>query len=676
MSAFDEKRLALVKARLGRPGSEEDVATGYFLTANLVLTTGHVGDRTSTFRVRCEAGGPTEKDRWADAESVWLGAGDVDAMLLRTATSFGDGWTCPDLRPDLDQGDWRTSGYAAAAVNNRGERKIEPLDGDFRKAGGQGAAKLALTTRTNIHAGLKQYWRGLSGTPVFASGSDAGLIGVITDASTVFSNRLDALPVSQLMSDVGFSALAQASPSFLTTLPQDPFCAVLTREGGSPQLLEKVAEVVEALNDDSGEYAASFPSIHTSLVEINVTEAIGSVGNWAATVRALALADFLIADVTAFQPAVMLLLGVRSVLRRGVTVSVTQDDLSAVTLPFNVQETRVLSFAAEDLYNDLQTALVEAVETLRTDPGYLDLPAYHAVRVPKPDSWAKNDHKSLLLLCPYGDGYPDLFDEKLAKLIQAGAGHRQPTRMLDLRSPRLVGQALYEQIRWSTACVVDWTHWRPNVFFELGVRLACSDRDPLSIIEADDLRSADPPDQHTQLVALLRPVPYHTETARADLKAPMVAWRQRLGRIGPATELAVDRATDALPPAATFDAAQRSFHWQAEALPERPDREQRRKAERILGRDSQREQEETILFAGNPRFRAELVAAARENWVAAWLYLHHRVTAGIAPDALRRNARRVAVMVRAELDDSDEPRHRTLRAQIDAFLEEDGAGHV
>ena len=58
-----------------------------------------------------------------------------------------------------------------------------------------------------------------------------------------------------------------------------------------------------------------------------------------------------------------------------------------------------------------------------------------------------------------------------------------PLRTLDLQSPRLVGQALYEQVRWSSWCVVDWTEWRPNVFFELGVRLACSERDPLSIIQ-------------------------------------------------------------------------------------------------------------------------------------------------------------------------------------------------
>ena len=55
--------------------------------------------------------------------------------------------------------------------------------------------------------------------------------------------------------------------------------------------------------------------------------------------------------------------------------------------------------------------------------------------------------------------------------------------MLDMASPRLVGQALYEGIRWARTCLVDWTGWRGNVFFEFGVRMACSDIGPGRVIE-------------------------------------------------------------------------------------------------------------------------------------------------------------------------------------------------
>ena len=48
----------------------------------------------------------------------------------------------------------------------------------------------------------------------------------------------------------------------------------------------------------------------------------------------------------------MLLLGIRSVVRRGVTVSVTSGELSAhsSSVPFNVQETRVLSYKDDPVF--------------------------------------------------------------------------------------------------------------------------------------------------------------------------------------------------------------------------------------------------------------------------------------------------------------------------------------
>src|SRR5580704_18179670 len=47
-------------------------------------------------------------------------------------------------------------------------------------------------------------------------------------------------------------------------------------------------------------------------------------------------------------------------------------------------------------------------------------------------------------------------------------------RTLDLNSPRLVSAQLFEAIRLTDFCLVDLTTARPNVFFELGVRLAAS----------------------------------------------------------------------------------------------------------------------------------------------------------------------------------------------------------
>src|SRR5262249_2795181 len=56
-------------------------------------------------------------------------------------------------------------------------------------------------------------------------------------------------------------------------------------------------------------------------------------------------------------------------------------------------------------------------------------------------------------------------------------------RSVDLDSPRLVSHAIYSCVRRSALCVADWTDWRPNVFFELGVRLASSKDRTVCLIE-------------------------------------------------------------------------------------------------------------------------------------------------------------------------------------------------
>jgi hypothetical protein len=105
------------------------VATGYFLTGDLVLTVRHVADRPDrVFDVRADVGG-SEEDRWSEAQLVWTGVGDVDAMLLRTADSFGN-WKAPAFGAISGHGSWKSSGYAKiAAYEDEGNRKTFPLDG-------------------------------------------------------------------------------------------------------------------------------------------------------------------------------------------------------------------------------------------------------------------------------------------------------------------------------------------------------------------------------------------------------------------------------------------------------------------------------------------------------------------------------------------------------------------
>jgi hypothetical protein len=124
-----------------------------------------------------------------------------------------------------------------------------------------------------------------------------------------------------------------------------------------------------------------------------------------------------------------------------------------------------------------------------------------------------------------------------------------------------------------------------------------------------------------------------------------------------------------LPPAGTFQAAQSTFQWRLEAVLNPPHREQQRRAEWILGTDPAMRPERLILFAGNPAFDAALLAAVRENWIAAWLYFRHLASAEHPyRDDVWEELEVLGPLVQDMLKSSREERHQTLRADIGRFL--------
>jgi hypothetical protein len=682
MAGLDENRIAMVVARPAGDDastrSGEELATGYFLTGDLVLTAGHIGATGSTFSVRSEIG-VEEKDHWSDAVPEWTGAGDVDAMLLRTSKRFGD-WKPPSVSPQPKRGKWRSAGYAKAAVDSEGKnRQTQPLEGSFASSGGPGAAALALTTEQTIAAKWDDHWKGISGAPVFSITGDKRLVGIITHANRAFSNGLIGLPTARLLDDLQFHSIVFPD-SFLRPPLSRPWCLVLTAENSRSDLVEQVAGVLIGFRAEDERFA----ELDEGPIELRVVDAIESVENWAVSVDALARADYMVADVTTFEPAVMLLLGIRSVLRRGVTVSVTAGDLSTDDrsepksdgtsdvpgLPFNVQETRVLSYDDEHFYDDLHRAMTEGAANLARDANYLDLPAFHAVRAPRPETWAVDNAQHVLVLCPFAKSYSDFYRKKLRPVIMAGTQNMTPLRMLDLRSPRLVGQALYEQIRWASHCLVDWSGWRANVMFELGVRLASSDHDPLSIIDEADLdghpadgqQSRPQLEQHHLLRELFTPVAYD-QAAPFALVAPLKTWWGEQRSAGPGA------SRGAIPPGGTFGIAQASFLWRQDPMLTRPHVELRERAERILGKDQEKQPERLILFADNEPFDLELRASVREKWIAAWLYLRHLAS---ADDDDRGNVRTEFIamshLVVQALKASSDRRHIALREEISDLL--------
>ena len=90
---------------------------------------------------------------------------------------------------------------------------------------------------------------------------------------------------------------------------------------------------------------------------------------------------------------------------------------------------------------------------------------------------------------------------------------------------------------------------------------------------------------------------------------------------------------DAPAPAATFRTAQASFQWQQDSALTPPHVAQRRAAELVFGDDQERQPQGRVLFAKNEQFDAQLRAAVREDWIAAWLYLRHLTTGDVASAA-------------------------------------------
>jgi hypothetical protein len=227
---------------------------------------------------------------------------------------------------------------------------------------------------------------------------------------------------------------------------------------------------------------------------LEIKEVFSSPDRYTHALRALCSSEIAVFHVEGYDCATLLLLGVRSVVRRGVTVTVLSDPLGDeawAKLPFNLREIKPLSIA-----ENKQTFTARLTETIRTGiwkkkslpRSYLDLPSYDAVRSLGPEL---QDHEPIvptklaLILCSFGEQYLDELGEFVRSVVDTACGvDNVAKRIVDSDSPQLVSQRLHEAIRRSQLCVVDWTEWKSNVFFEFGIRLAVNEVDPLCILSS------------------------------------------------------------------------------------------------------------------------------------------------------------------------------------------------
>jgi len=683
MSGADPHRLVFItsteiEADLGQRAKTRN-GTGYFITRSLVLTAFHVvaSDRDTVISVRVEQGEPAWR---TGCRVVWKDE-ILDAALIEAGPPLPEhlspiAW---DETLPANNVTWTSTAYPRAAIREEGharDYKTAGLQGRLYVTGGAGQGRRELDLGVDDKPEVED-WKGASGAPVFVGDALVGLI-----KSTGWDgHRFHGTPATALRQNAAFRL--ETEPSWLDLPAAGDWVLALRSETGTGNFVELISASLQR-HGKSITKAGKRLAAH-AVVEVCINDALETPGRWLKLVEALCVAPLMVADVTGFEPGIMLSLGVRAVVRRGVTVASTGgglNDTTLATLPFNIQEAKLISHGkssenpvSRDSRHPLNTiakTLLSGILEQQSNPHYLDLPAYEAVRCPHPDVAAGglDPWESILALCSFHKEYAQHW-RNLREALMLEYSDRAVVRMRDIDSPRLVGQALYEQIRWTKLCVVDWTHWRPNVFFEFGVRLGCSRLEPISLLEDDGAT----PDlsQKQKLVSLFEPTRYLANDLRPAVKAALAAHadEQRmvndLGKPGP-------RAERRVPYNGTYNVSLAKFDFRQERATLPPHDFLRLSNEATLGKDRQRTGDRPVLFADNTGFSADLARSARERWIAAWLYLRNRHSdqALRADPALFSELKRLGESLLQELKDvSDDPFVAELRRKVLELIDPD-----
>jgi len=371
------------------------------------------------------------------------------------------------------------------------------------------------------------------------------------------------------------------------------------------------------------------------LSPFSVLEALESDEAFAKALRAVVEADLAVFDVTGFEPGIMLLIGVRSACTRGVTIcshggTWTEGKKLPTPTPFNLQDLNINSHTPVEFTgrNPVLDRFVHRVRTgfeqLATQPNYLDLPAYDALRQLGSDYEASSTidiGERVLVLCSYSDKFAQNW-LYVSEMLEASLWRKKTVspavqRIIDYGTPQLIWQSLYELIRRVAACVVDWSEYNASVFLELGVRLAVSDWGAIQIIDESHLpgaASAPKLEQIEKLHRLLKPVPYRLQDDSPEVFDKLVEdfWQRRASgevdynRVHGVVQQVINKIAEAHPP--VYERLRRG----ADAL-HHPQQDRRAAPQ--------------IIFSGSENAKADSERTALEMRVAAWLYLEHRVGA-------------------------------------------------
>lgn len=488
---WESVKLAI--ARVDASGKEKATGTAFHIGNGFAVTALHVVAETAvspplfaekitlTFLDKHSTEATVVKD-------IWDEAGDWAVLKCTNPPNV----PVMEMQPVPVKGaDWGAFGYP----------EIQP---EGKTIGGQVRDATAIYASSEVielfsedaAAGQGVRLHGFSGAPCIVDGRVVGVLRatlieevvdgkrerkLVTQAGTLYACPGKAIIDFQIAKGIAALPGTWAPPETI----QHDFLVILSSSEGKYKPLKPVAKKARE----------KLPNLIGPPYFVPVADLFESHEKFLTGVAALCRAKVLVLDATGFEPAIMLLAGIRSAVRRGITILSVGHEYSLgepLPVPFGITDANIVAHSEKQSLQGPQPADLLAgriSRAIREFPlsTYLDNPVYESIRrlpgdrrglVPKRDG--------ALVLCPFEPTYnSEIWSKRLREGLKHQLGRLRDNdplpndalgiaRSFELNSPRLVTQAVYEYIRRAQACIVDLTLWSENVLFELGVRIAAT----------------------------------------------------------------------------------------------------------------------------------------------------------------------------------------------------------
>ena len=527
MSAdWDKIKLAVASVTLG--DQTVPVGTAFYVGEKYALTALHViadtKQKPPLFSSKITLRFPNNHTTDATvADGMWDQSSDWVVVECKNAPTIA-----PMPLGALPRKDDKWSSFGYPEIHQEGKT----ISGEVRDPNGRyGDAAVIELFCDDAAAGAGARLHGFSGAPCISNDAAVGIL-----RSTLIETLPDGRLRPQLFTQAGtvFACPSQAiigwqAAKRVAVLPESwsppeivlkDFVVFLSKSENKHRV--KLRAVAEGAYEHVKDLGIGSPCFEDAVAVISSREKLVQ------TIPALCRAKVIVFDASGFEPAIMLLAGIRATVKRGVTILSIGGNYALggrVNIPFNVTDANIVAHSAkQDKQGPTSIALLST--RIRRgfgemgSPFYLDMPVYDSLRrLPADRRGIIPREKGTLVLCPFDEQYTKDYwrqnlkhalDNELTKLREGqklDPDDLGVARSFELNSPRLVTHAVYEMIRRAQLCIVDLTKWSPNVLFELGVRLAAAREGAACLIEKG-WRDKVPPEWKQQcedLVGLLVP---------------------------------------------------------------------------------------------------------------------------------------------------------------------------